>query len=139
MLFRSKCESRRDILEAPAWKQYIDAVVTEKSLNLVSGLPIQKRRDNPLVPAGAIVHDVCWGNGQVVALIANFPEHNKTCVKLPYLMSLPDEVSHCADGQTLLHDRFGEGTISGYVVVFKNQILSLSYPDEFRKGTLTIV
>lgn len=134
-----KCESRRDILEAPAWKQYIDAVVTEKSLNLVSGLPIQKRRDNPLVPAGAIVHDVCWGNGQVVALIANFPEHNKTCVKLPYLMSLPDEVSHCADGQTLLHDRFGEGTISGYVVVFKNQILSLRYPDKFRKGALTIV
>ena len=37
-----KCKSRRDILEAPAWKQYIDAVVTEKSLNLINRLPIQK-------------------------------------------------------------------------------------------------
>lgn len=30
-----KCESRRDILEAPAWKNYIDEVVTEKSCNLI--------------------------------------------------------------------------------------------------------
>lgn len=134
-----KCELRRDILGAPAWKQYIDTVVTEKALHLFNGLPIQKQRDIPLVPAGAIVHDACLGAGQVVALIANFPEHNKTWVKLPYLMSLPDEVSYCADGQTLLHDRFGEGIISGYVVVFKNHILYLKYPDEFTKGTLTIV
>lgn len=134
-----KCESRRDILEAPAWKQYIDTVVTEKSLNLINRLSIQKQIDIPPVPAGAIVHDTRWGNGQVVALIANFPEHNKAYVKFPYLMSLPDEVSHCADGQTLLHDRFGEGIISGYVVVFKNYIFTLKYPDEFRKGTLTIV
>ncbi len=134
-----KCESRRDILEAPAWKQYIDEVITEKSKNLVNGLPIPKRTTAPLIPAGAIVNDVCWGNGQVVALIANFPECNKTCVELPYLMSLPDEVSHCADGQTLLHDRFGEGTISGYIVVFKNKILTMNYPDSFIKGTLNLV
>ncbi|CVH76647.1 AlwI restriction endonuclease [Clostridiales bacterium CHKCI006] len=35
-----KCESRRDILEAPAWKKYIDEVVNKKSVNLVSSLPI---------------------------------------------------------------------------------------------------
>lgn len=134
-----KCESRRDILEAPAWKQYIDEVVTEKSKNLVNGLPIQKRTMAPLVPAGAIVNDVCWGNGQVVAIIANFPECDKTCVELPYLMSLPDEVSHCADGQKLLHERFGEGTISGYIIVFKNKILTMNYPDSFIKGTLNMV
>ena len=134
-----KCESRRDILEAPAWKQYIDEVVTEKSKNLVNGLPIPKHTMAPLVPAGAIVNDVCWGNGQVVAIIANFPECDKTCVELPYLMSLPDEVSHCADGQKLLHERFGEGTISGYIIVFKNRILTMNYPDSFIKGTLNIV
>lgn len=134
-----KCESRRDILEAPAWKQYIDAVVTEKSLSLISRRPIQERIDNPPVPAGAIVHDINWGNGQIVAVIANFPMHNKTCVKLPYLLSIPDEVSYCADGQCLLHDRFGKGIICGYVVVFKNKICYLNYPDGLKNGTLTIV
>ena len=134
-----KCESRRDILEAPAWKQYIDKVVTEKSERLVGGLPTQKQRNAPLVPAGAVVNDVCWGNGQVVALIANFPDCDKKYVELPYLTALPDEASHCADGQTLLHDRFGEGTISGYIVVFKNKILTVNYPDSFINGTLTMV
>ena len=134
-----KCESQRDVLEAPAWKQYIDEVVTEKSKDLVNGLPIQKRTMAPLVPAGAIVNDVCWGNGQVVAIIANFPRCDKTCVELPYLMSLPDEVSHCDDGQKLLHERFGEGTISGYIIVFKNKILTMNYPDSFIDGTLNMV
>ncbi len=31
-----KCESHRDILEAPAWKQYIDSTVTEKSLEITN-------------------------------------------------------------------------------------------------------
>lgn len=26
-----KCESKRDVLDAPAWKDYIDKLVTEKS------------------------------------------------------------------------------------------------------------
>ncbi len=135
----TKCESRRDILGAPAWKEYIDEIVTENANNLINGLPIQKRITAPLVPAGAIVNDVYWGNGQVVALVADFPECGKTRVELPYLMSLPDEVSHCADGLTLLHDRFGEGTISGYIIVFKNKVLTMNYPESFTKDTLNIV
>ena len=93
-----------------------------------------KKDEPPIVPAGSIVHDVYWGEGQVVALIANFPEHNKTCVKFPYLMSLPDEISHCSDGKTVIHDRWGEGIISGYIVVFKNQIMYTTYPKAFCKG-----
>ena len=52
--------------------------------------------------------------------------------------SLPDEISFCADGKTLLHDRFGEGTVFAYVVVFPNAIMRLSYPAEFADGLLTI-
>lgn len=33
-----QCESRRDLLEAPAWKQYIDATVSEKATEIVNGL-----------------------------------------------------------------------------------------------------
>ena len=134
------CESRRDRLEAPGWKRYIDAVVAEKSAALIGGPSGRKEEDVPFVPAGAAVHDPRWGEGRIVALIANFPEHGRTWVKLPYLLSLPDEVSRCADGQTLLHERLGSGTVSGYVAVFKNQILYLKYPDDFnipaaREGT----
>lgn len=36
-----KCESRRDILEAPAWKQYIDATVSDKATKIISKMKRQ--------------------------------------------------------------------------------------------------
>lgn len=35
-----QCESKRDLLEAPAWKRYIDATVSEKATEIVNGLVI---------------------------------------------------------------------------------------------------
>ena len=133
-----KCESRRDILEAPAWKQYIDATVSDKVTAIISGVVTHKSKDIPLVPAGAVVHHAAFGDGQVVALEANFPNCHTKTFEVPYLHSLPDEISFCADGKTLLHDRFGEGTVFAYVVVFKNRMMSLTYPSAFETGDLLI-
>lgn len=133
-----KCESRRDILEAPAWKQYIDTTVSEKAHEIVSGIVVRKTDEAPLVPVGAIVRHVTFGEGQVVAIEANFPECPAKTVELPYLRSLPDEVSFCPDGRSLLHDRFGEGTAYAYVIVFPKVIMRLTYPTAFTDGLLTI-
>ena len=133
-----KCESRRDILEAPAWKQYIDSTVSEKAKEIISGIVLHKSDEAPLVPAGAIVRHVTFGEGQVVALEASFPECPAKTVEVPYLRSLPDEISFCADGKTLLHDRFGEGTVFAYFVVFKNQMIPLTYPAAFEDGCLVV-
>lgn len=133
-----KCESRRDILEAPAWKQYIDATVSEKANEIVSGITAHKADEVPLVPAGAIVRHVAFGEGQVVAIEASFPECPAKTVELPYLRSLPDEVSFRPDGISLLHDRFGEGTVYAYVVVFKNHMMPMSYPATFKDRDLVL-
>ena len=133
-----RCESRRDILEAPTWKQYIDATVSEKANEIVSGITAHKAAEVPLVPAGAIVRHVAFGEGQVVAIEASFPECPAKTVELPYLHSLPDEVSFRPDGISLLHDRFGEGTVYAYVVVFKNHMMPMSYPATFKDGYLMI-
>lgn len=133
-----KCESRRDILEAPAWKQYIDATVSDKVTETISGVITHKSKDIPLVPAGAIIHHAVLGDGQVVALEANFPDCLTKTIDVPYLHSLPDEINFCADGKTLLHDRFGEGTVFAYVVIFKNRIMSLTYPSAFEAEDLLI-
>ena len=133
-----KCESRRNILEAPAWKQYIDTTVSEKANEIVSGIVVRKTDEAPLVPAGAIVRHVAFGEGQVVALEASFPECPAKTFEVPYLRSLPDEISFCADGKTLLHDRFGEGTVFAYIVVFKNHMMSLTYPATFEDGCLVV-
>lgn len=133
-----QCESRRDILEAPAWKEYIDTTVSEKANEIASGIVVHKSDDAPLVPAGAVVRHVTFGEGQVVALEASFPECPAKTVEIPYLRSLPDAISFCADGRTLLHDRFGEETVLAYTVVFQNQMLTLSYPAAFKNGCLAM-
>lgn len=133
-----KCESRRDILEAPAWKQYIDAAVSEKASEIAGKTLVRKDSEELLIPAGAIVkHDV-FGEGQVVALEANFPDCPTKTIELPYLRSLPDEVSFCPDGKSLLHDRFGEGTVYAYVIVFPKVIMRLSYPKAFKDSLISI-
>ncbi len=133
-----KCETRRDILEAPMWKQYIDATVTEKANEIAGGMALRNSNETPLVPAGALVHHIVFGDGQVVALEASFPECPAKTIKVSYLRSLPDEVHFCSDGKSLVHDRFGKGTVFAYFVVFKDHIIPLSYPSAFTDGSLSI-
>ena len=132
-----KCESRRDILEAPAWKQYIDATVSDKVTEITNGDVAQNADEAPLIPAGAIVHHTTFGVGQVVAIEAHFPECSAT-IELPYLHSLPDDVNFCPDGRNLVHDRFGEGIAYKYVIVFSKVIMRLSYPSAFTDGLMIV-
>lgn len=133
-----KCESRRDILEAPDWKKYIDAAVSQKASEIVGGTTTHKASEELIVPAGAIVKHEVFGEGQVVALEASFSECPAKTIELPYLRSLPDEVSFCPDGKKLLHDRFGEGMVYAYVIVFPKVIMRLSYPNAFKDSLLVV-
>ena len=133
-----QCKIRRDILEAPAWKQYISIAVEEKAKEMISGKTTLLDNDIPMVPAGAVVHHNIFGDGQVVALTANFPECSTKIIKLPYLRGLPDEVSFYPDGKTLLHERFGEGTVSSYMIVFEKLIMDFSYPSAFSDGMMSV-
>ena len=133
-----KCESRRDILEAPAWKKYIEDTVFVKTEEILNGNIASENYESPLIPPGAIIRHAAFGEGQVVALEASFPECKARVMRIPYLRSLPDEVSFCSDGKTLLHDRFGEETVFAYCIVFRNKILHLSYPSAFRNSQIEI-
>lgn len=132
-----KCESRRDILEAPTWKQYIDVTVSEKADEIVSKIATYKSVEAPIVPAGAIVRHTVFGEGQVVAIKVYFPKCPAKD-EFPYLRSLPDEVRFSPDGRSLIHERFGVGTPLGYVIVFSRVIATLPYPSFFTDGSLTI-
>ncbi len=132
------CTSRRAILDAPDWKQYIESAVIEKIHEITSGIVSMRDKTVPLIPAGAYVRHVGFGEGQVVAIVANFPGCQSKTIELPYLRSLPDEVRLCSDGTTLFHDRFGEGKIYAYIVVFKDLMIPLSYPAVFEEGSVSI-
>ncbi|MFT4106302.1 MAG: AlwI family type II restriction endonuclease [Lacrimispora sp.] len=133
------CKLRRDYLDAPAWKRYIDCSVIEKSQEILERKKIQKSLDVPFVPVGAAFRHVAWGEGQVVALVANFPDCRKKLINLPYLKSLPAEVIIDSDGKTLHHERFGEGSIIAFIIVFSEVIMTLSYPVAFEDGSLSMM
>lgn len=134
-----KCGTRRGILEAPNWKAYIADTVDEKCEEMIKGKVSKKDFCIPIVPAGSLVSSPIFGEGQVIGLEADFPECPIKVMKLPYLRGLPDEVSFYPDGKTLLHDRFGDGSIFAYIVVFQNTIMHFAYPEAFTDGSLIIV
>lgn len=132
-----ECEIKRDILDAPDWKQHISTVVDERANEVRTGI---KRvvATVPIVPPGAMVRHIAFGIGQVVGLMASFPGSQSKTMELPYLIGLPDEVSMDADGKTLHHERFGKGSVYAYVIVFDKWIMSISYPSEFADSVLFI-
>lgn len=133
------CEVTRDVVDAPEWKRHIDHSVATLSQEIRDGRRKKKNDTAPIIPTGAIVRHVAFGEGRVVAVVANFPGcQTKTC-EVPYLKELPDGIKIAADGKTLHHDRFGEGTIIAFVVVFKNRIMPVPYPDAFSKGMLSLI
>lgn len=135
------CEIRRDILGAPAWKDYISAVVKERSENMVSSAKSKspKKISIPIISAGAMVYSPAFGEGQVIGIYADFPKASKKVFKLPYLKGLPDEVNLGPDGISLVHDSLGLGEIFAYIVVFRKHIMALSYPSAFMDGTVSIM
>lgn len=132
-----ECETKRDILDAPDWKQHINTVVTERAHEVRTGIK-RIAATAPIVPHGAMVRHVAFGVGQVVGLMASFPGCQAKTMDLPYLRGLPDEVSMDADGKTLHHERFGKGAVYAYIIVFNKWIMPMSYPSAFTDSSLFI-
>ena len=42
------------------------------------------------------------------------------------------------DGKTLHHERFGEGFVYAYIIVFNKWIMPMSYPSAFTDSSLLI-
>ena len=133
-----KCISKRDIMDAPGWKQYIDTTVATKSSELGNENCKLRPPKEIIIPPGAILHDAVFGEGKVVGMIVRFPEHNNMEMQLPYLTALPNEVNYCSDGKTLFHERFGKATVTGFTVVYPDRIMNLCYPSAFEKAPIRI-
>ena len=133
-----RCETKRELLDAPSWKHHIDISVSEKALEITNGTENAIVIDAPFIPLGAKVHHNVFGDGQVVAIMASFPGCQVKVIELPYLMALPDEITISHDGNTLHHERFGDGAIIAFTIVFQKQVMRLPYPAQFVDGALKV-
>lgn len=134
-----KCEAKRDFLDAPTWKKYIDLIVEEKVELLLNEQELSEKDDVPIVPAGAVVQHAAWGEGKVVGLTAVFPEHHNKNIEFSYMVSPLKEVFFNVDGKTIHHERFGDGYICDFIIVFQKGIMHFPYPSAFAKGTIRLI
>ena len=133
------CETRRDILNAPGWKAYIGTAINEKISRMEQQKGFLEKEKNQVISPGALVYSPIAGKGQVIAIEVSLPNCQTKTAKFPYLNDIPDEIKIDSDGRKVYHDRFGEGTIFAYTIAFKNAIISLSYPGNFEKNSITII
>lgn len=120
------CETRRDILNAPGWKVYIDTAINENINRMEQHRCLEKEEKNSVISPGTLVYSPRAGKGQVIAMEVNLPNCQTKIVKFPYLNEIPEEIKIDSDGRKVYHDRLGEGRIFAYVIAFRNTIISLS-------------
>lgn len=134
-----KCKTKRDFLDSPTWKKYIDLVIKNNVELLLNKQIENKTIEETIVQPGTIVNHVVFGEGQVIGMIAAFPECQTKLIELPYIISLPKEIYIDVDGKTLHHDKFGDGSIVGFIIVFQKEIMRLSFPTDFAKSSLITI
>lgn len=129
------CETRRDILNAPGWKEYIGNAIDEKIKRMEQHGCLVKEEKKLVIAPGTLVYSPIAGKGQVIAIEVSLPKCQTKSAKFPYLNEIPEELNIDPDGRKVKHDRFGEGMIFAYVIAFKNTIISLSW-EEISKITI---
>lgn len=134
-----QCGTKRDYLEAPTWKQYIEHFIEEKSKEILGDRKTSALSNVTMLPAGAIVNHITFGTGQVVGLVASFEGCQQKIMELPYLKDFPEEVSLDIDGKTLHHERFGKGSVIAFIITFSEHIMRLTYKDCLESGAVTVV
>lgn len=126
------CETRRDILNAPRWKTYIDIAINEKINGMEQQGKLAHEKKNSVISPGTLVYSPIAGKGQVIAIEVGLPNCQAKLVEFPYLNEIPEELKLDTDGRKVNHDRFGEGTILAYVIAFKNMIVRLSWEETIK-------
>lgn len=108
----------------------------ETSLSMVAEPSASYGSDSNVVPCGAIVQHRTYGMGQIISITLSFGKQ-KWC-EYPYLVGKRDEFTIMSDGKTVVHQRFGTGTVVGYKVAFKDCELHFSV-DDFQKGNIKLI
>lgn len=109
--------------------------VAEKNVEYGKQKHISKD-DSAYVSCGAWVQHSVFGIGQIYEVILSFDQHG--WVPYPYLVGSRNEFQIAEDGITVHHDRFGNGTVVKYNVMFKDNKLSFS-PTDFQNGEIKVL
>ena len=117
------CGMRRDILNGPAWKGYIDRTVAKTVSRFEYGLvSLPDTKDSLIIHPGATIKHSVFGVGRVLIAVVSFDQCNGYMYDLPFAAKLPESVNLLTSGDELIHKSKGHASIIGYRVSFGDKL-----------------
>lgn len=123
-----ECAIRRDVLNGPEWKLYIERTVQNR-IQHVSEVANGIDADKLIVLPGMTVEHPVLGMGQILLAEVIYRDKDNSIETIPFANQLPDGIKILADGQSLEHEGKGLLEILSYQVAFGDKLIPMKRED----------
>lgn len=116
---------RRDVLNGPDWKAYIERTVVSEVSRIRRGEPHVGTEASMILPGTTVIHPI-FGVGQILLANVVYREKNDSLATLPFVNDLPDSLRMLPDGKTI--ESAGKGLIDivNYQVAFGDRLVPMT-------------
>lgn len=123
-----ECAIRRDVLNGPEWKLYIERTVQNRiqhASEVANGIAVGKL----IILPGMTVEHPLLGMGQILLAEVAYWDKDNSTETIPFANQLPDGIKILADGQSLEHEGKGLLRILSYQVAFGDKLIPMKRED----------
>lgn len=124
-----ECAIRRDALDGPEWKLYIERTVQNRTHLIREGRLEEGNSDNLIVLPGMTVDHPLLGTGQVLLAEVICRDKGNSLATIPFAGQLPDEIRILPDGMCLEHADKGLMDVVAYQVAFGDKLWYMKRED----------
>lgn len=123
-----ECAIRRDVLNGPEWKSYIERTVQNRTRLINEGDIRSNPNDISIMPGMTVDHSV-FGIGQIILAEVVWKDKDDSSGIIPFVNQLPDGIRMLPDGKSLEHEEKGLLEILTYQVAFGDMLIPMSRDD----------
>ena len=124
-----ECAIRRDALDGPEWKLYIERTAQNRTHLIREGRLEEGNSDNLIVLPGMTVDHPVLGTGQVLLAEVICRDKGNSLATIPFAGQLPDEIRILPDGMRLEHADKGLMDVVAYQVAFGDKLWYMKRED----------
>ncbi|WP_225749463.1 AlwI family type II restriction endonuclease [Paraeggerthella sp. Marseille-Q4926] len=123
-----ECTIRRDALNGPEWKDFIERTVQNRT-RLISEGNVEVASSNlPIMPGMTVEHPV-FGMGQIILAKVIYRDKGNSLGTIPFINQLPDGIRMLPDGKSLEHEGKGLLEVLTYQVAFGDTLIPMKRED----------